>query len=176
MNFSFIQKGEELFQANGDVVNFSKTDFDTLVTAALHNTNHKARVCTHTSNSDLLHEMFIVHTRETYVRPHRHQKRREGMIIFEGVADMVIFSDNGTIRQVIRLDKSSFYQRLNESFYHMLLIRSDFLAFYEATTGPFNPEETQYASWSPPLSDNIAVSKFIKNVEKEILSIRADIL
>ena len=37
----------------------------------------RVRICTHESPDSLLHEMFIVHAHDAYVRPHKHKGRDE---------------------------------------------------------------------------------------------------
>jgi hypothetical protein len=59
----------------------------------------------------------------------------------------------GNITEVTRLgDYGSghqFYHRLSDPTYHTLIIHSDVIAFHETTNGPFNPEDTIWAPWSP---------------------------
>jgi cupin fold WbuC family metalloprotein len=112
--------------------------------------------------------MFIVHGRDAYVRPHRHLHRPEGIFVIEGKVDIILFSDAGCIKDVIRLDQAAFYLRLAEPVYHMLIIRSRELVFHEATTGPFEPADSEFAAWSPEDADTIGIALFLERVEAEI--------
>jgi hypothetical protein len=47
----------------------------------------------------------------------------------------------------------------------MLIIRSEFLVFYEATSGPFNVADTQFPSWAPDGSDYHEVRNFLDKME-----------
>ena len=172
MAFSFPvrKENDEVFYAETNPVNIKKSDLEELKRIASLTPRERARICTHTSSSDLLHEMFIVHGQGAYVRPHRHLTRREGMQVLEGIADMVIFSDEGELCEVRRLDSVNFYQRLNAPFYHMLLIRSEWLVFHEATTGPFERSDTEFAPWSPADSDDFAVCNFLDVIYKKVKS------
>ena len=42
-----------------------------------------------------------------------------------------------------------FYNKLDKPYYHMLIIRSDFLVFHEITTGPFAKNKTIFPDWAP---------------------------
>lgn len=170
MAFSFPvrKESDEVFYAATNPVNINHHDLEELKSLAAVNSRQRARICTHTSPSDLLHEMFIVHGQGAYVRPHRHLTRREGMQVLEGIADMVIFSDEGEVCEVRRLDSVNFYQRLNAPFYHMLLIRSEWLVFHEATTGPFERSDTEFAPWSPEGSVTNTVVVFLDKIESAI--------
>ena len=82
--------------------------------------------------------MFLVQTRETYIRPHKHLKRAESFHVLEGQADILVFSDEGMLTDVIPMgDYASgkqFYYRMHEPLFHSALIRSDYLVFHESTT------------------------------------------
>jgi len=170
MAFSFPvrKESDEVFYAAKNPVNINHHDLEELKRLAAVNPRQRARICTHTSPSDLLHEMFIVHGQSAYVRPHRHLTRREGMQVLEGSADIVIFSEEGELCEVRRLDSVNFYQRLNTPLYHMLLIRSEWLVFHEATSGPFVRSDTEFAPWSPEDSVTDTVVVFLDKIESAI--------
>ena len=60
---------------------------------------NRIRYCAHASPSDVVHEMFIVHPRGAYVRPHKHLDKSESMMIIEGEADYVMFDSKGNITE-----------------------------------------------------------------------------
>lgn len=139
----------------------------------------RVRLCAHQKNEDVLHEMIIVMTEKTYIRPHKHHNKSESMHIIDGVADIVRFDDIGEIKQLIPLGdyKSghTFYYRVNDSHYHTLILRSPFLVVHETTNGPFNPTLTQFAPWAPEENDqarfdfmnqlkNLSIAKDSKNI------------
>jgi cupin fold WbuC family metalloprotein len=112
--------------------------------------------------------MLIVHTRETYVRPHKHPGKSESFHLIEGEVDIVFFDNEGKMTDVIAMgDYSSgktFYYRIATPIYHTLLIRSDVIVFHEATNGPFRPQEMVFAPWEPDPTDSLAVSEFIRRL------------
>lgn len=147
------KESDEVLYPVEDVVVVESSDLAQMKQLALINPRQRIRLCTHHSPSDRLHEMFIVHTSDCYVRPHKHLGKEESMAILEGEVDVVLFHDDGTIRQVIRMgDLNSgkrFYYRLSEPTYHTLLIRSKFLVFHEITEGPFLRAHTVFPEWAP---------------------------
>jgi len=166
--FPVRKESDEVYYADCGIVRIGLGDLDELKRIALGNPRRRARLCTHGAPSDLLHEMFIVHARDAYVRPHRHLLRREGMTVLEGEADMILFNDDGKVTGVSPMNTKQFYQRMNIPIYHMQLIRSDVLVFHEATSGPFDRVGTEFAPWSPSDDDRPAVSDYIHQLEREI--------
>jgi cupin fold WbuC family metalloprotein len=147
------KESDEVLYPLEEVVTVESADLAQLKRLALLNPRQRIRLCAHRSPGDRLHEMFIVHTSDCYVRPHKHLGKAESMAILEGEVDVVLFHDDGTIRQVIRMgDLNSgklFYYRLSEPIYHTLLVRSQFLVFHETTEGPFLREKTVFPDWAP---------------------------
>ncbi|MGQ0666810.1 MAG: WbuC family cupin fold metalloprotein [Nitrospiraceae bacterium] len=147
------KESDEVLYPQEEVVVVDSTDLKELKRLALLNPRQRIRLCAHRSPGDHLHEMFIVHTSECYVRPHKHLGKAESMAILEGEVDVVLFRDDGTVRQVVRMgDRNSgklFYYRLSGPIYHTLLIRTPFLVFHEITEGPFLREHTVFPDWAP---------------------------
>jgi cupin fold WbuC family metalloprotein len=131
------------------------------------------RVCTHRDPGDSLHEMLIVHTKDTYVRPHKHAAKSESFHVIEGEMDVVVFDDHGAVTDVLRLGDyrsgRTFYYRMHEPLFHTLLIRSEVVIFHEITAGPFRPQDTIFAPWEPPPDDVAARAGHVRALEKEIL-------
>jgi len=138
---------------------------------ALLNRRKRIRLCTHDSPNSKLHEMFIVHTSDCYVRPHKHIGKDESISVIEGCADVVFFNDDGSIHKAVSIsddsNTGSYYCRIPDSIYHMLIIRTDFFIFHERTQGPFNSNDTIFPKWAP-LNDSFEKVDFIKNVEANI--------
>lgn len=162
------KESDEVYYADCGVVRLGANDLEELKRIALANPRKRSRLCTHSAPSDVMHEMFIVHAKDAYVRPHRHLLRREGLTVLEGEADMVIFDDDGKVAGAAKMNELDFYQRINLPLYHMLLIRSEFLVFHEATSGPFSRTDSEFAPWSPADDDPIAVRAFTRTVEGKV--------
>ena len=163
--FPVRKENDEVYYSEESFVLIGPEDLVELKKIAAVNTRQRARLCVHPSPSAALHEMFIVHGRDAYVRPHRHLGRQEGFMVLEGTADLLIFSSDGKLTQVVSMDLNCFYKRLKDPIYHMLRIRSDFLVFYEATSGPFNRCDTVFAPWSPDEVDELKVKIFLSDID-----------
>ena len=101
--------------------------------------------------------MLIVHHREAYVRPHKHLGKPESFHVIEGTAQVVVFDDDGAIRDVLGMapygQGGLCYYRMPDNVFHTLLITSEWLVFHETTAGPFDPSRTAFAEWAPDGSD-----------------------
>ena len=149
----------------------NKDDIKIMQSFANLNSSNKSRICSHKNVEDKLHEMFITHKKDYYVRPHRHFNKSESILILKGNADLVLFNEKGDIQNIIQLDEFSsgniFYNRIDLPIFHSLIIKSNFLLFYEVTTGPLKVEDTEYAKWSPEIGSDKSV-EFLNNIKKEI--------
>lgn len=149
----------------------SSASFEDLKEKALKAGVKKARICAHPSIEATLHEMFIYHAKEAYVRPHKHINKIESFTVMEGEADAIFYDEQGAITRIIPLGKSkerAIYYRLSTPTYHSLVIRSDYILFYEATQGPFKREDTLFSEWSPEEGSESLVQEFLHKQEKKI--------
>jgi cupin fold WbuC family metalloprotein len=116
--------------------------------------------------------MLIVVDRDSYVRPHRHPGKTESMHVIEGTADLVIFDDDGTVADVVPIGEYAsdrvFYFRLNAPLFHTLRVRSARLTIHETTNGPFNPSETEFASWAAGPEDAAACRRYLEALDREL--------
>ena len=168
------RESAEVLYPDEEIVFVGSADLEELKRLALQNPRQRVRLCTHRTPNDALHEMFIVHMRDCYVRPHKHVGKSESMTVLEGSVDMVLFDEDGSIRDVIPMGAPGsgriFYQRLSDPIYHMLIIRSEFLVFHESTEGPFLRENTVFPDWAPA-DQGSASAEFADNIKK-LISLR----
>ncbi len=164
----------EVFYPGEEPVVVDSSMIEHLKRVALTSPKKRARLCTHQTPSDDLHEMLIALPRDAYVRPHRHLAKAESFFIVEGEADVVLFQEDGAVRKVIPMGPhgsgKSFYYRLSQPVYHTVIVRSDFVVFHEVTEGPFQREQTEYAGWSPDEQDQTGVTRFLSPFLVESLS------
>jgi cupin fold WbuC family metalloprotein len=150
---SICATSDEVFLATGGIVQVRAEDVALVKQKGTTNARKRARLCAHPGPDDRLHEMLIVLDRGTYIRPHRHGSKAESFHIIEGELDVVIFHDDGSVREVVRMGPYSsgkaFYYRIMEPCYHSVLIHTPFALFHETTNGPFNRTDTEFAPWSP---------------------------
>jgi len=151
------QINDEVLVAVDPIVKIGRPEIQLLKERALRNPRQRIRICAHKRTDDPLHEMLIVHTKDTYVRPHKHFNKSESFHVIEGIVDVIVFDETGTVAEVIEMgDFASgrrFYYRIDAPVYHTLIIRSDVLVFHETTSGPFRREDTVFASWAPEDGD-----------------------
>ena len=166
------QFNEEVFFPDEKIVRVERRDINILSKGAKHTKRSRMRLCAHRDIDEQIHEMLIIHNKDTYVTPHKHEGKSESFHIIEGNANVVIFDDTGNIAEVIPMgDYSSgriFYYRLSEPYYHTLLIESDHLAFHETTNGPFKRSDTILAPWAPEENNIAAKKEFIKHLSQNV--------
>ena len=169
-----IQKIEspEVYLSNQSSLSIGASDMHNLVNLAKELPRNRIRYCAHASPSDVIHEMFIVHPKGAYVRPHKHLNKIESMIILDGEADYVLFDEIGVVQEITPMgdyqSNKPFYQSTRTEQFHSLIIHSKWLIFLEVTQGPFNREDTIFAEWSPIESEKEKIIEFMKKVNKSI--------
>ena len=163
---------EEVFVMDTPIVRIGDNDLAFLKRQASMNSRKRARICAHPHDGDALHEMVIAMSAASYIHPHKHIAKTESFHIIEGQVDVVMFADDGAVVDVIELgEKGSqrkFYYRLNDSMFHTLLIRTDFLIVHEVTNGPFDPENTILASFAPLENETKAVKRYIDRLSDAV--------
>jgi cupin fold WbuC family metalloprotein len=171
------RENEEVFYTEDTVVCVGRKEIDFLKAQALANPRSRVRLCTHLTPDNPLHEMLILHGRDTYVRPHKHLNKSESFHIIEGTGVIVLFDEKGLPTQTIPMgDLASghfFYYRLAKAAYHTVVITSDILIFHESTNGPFHREETLFAPWAPDLSDTKAATEYLSHLKIQISSAKS---
>lgn len=159
---------EEVLFTLDTITEVNINDIELLKTKAVENTRRRIRLCAHLSVEDTLHEMLIVHTKGTYVRPHKHLNKTESFHIIEGGLKVVVFDDDGEVTKIITMSDyssgSTFYYRLSESLYHTVIPTTDYVVFHETTHGPFNRQDTLFAPWSPDEYDQQAAMIYLQKL------------
>lgn len=162
----------EVYFANQPIVSIGSEEIAFLESGVHFNERKRVRLCAHQSPEESLHEMFVVYTDSTYMRPNKHPKD-ESLHILKGHADFVFFDRQGNVTEVVQLgDPQSgrpFYCRVPRETYHTLLMRSEFLVIHEGLTGPFRRDSTTvFAPWSPAENDMPGIRAFSEKVEIEV--------
>ena len=166
------RKNSEVYISNQGLFSLNKKDINELINKAKLTPRNRVRFCSHNSTDEMVHEMFIVHPKGAYVRPHKHLNKPESMMIIEGEADYVVFDGEGNIKEKISMGSyqsgKPFYQSTRVDAFHSLVIHSEWLVFLEVTQGPFNIEDTVFAKWSPMESAGEKNKKFMRKVEEGV--------
>ena len=163
---------KEVLFSPDNILHIDASDIDELKKKAKKNPRKRIRICAHKDIKDHIHEMLIVHEKSCYVRPHKHINKTETFHIIEGEADILLFDEKGCVDQIIPMGSynsgRNFFYRLPPFRYHTLIIRSEVLVFHEITNGPFRPEETILAPWSPEEADLDKVSQYMAKLSNII--------
>lgn len=145
--------GPGLFYSREPIFSITRKPMSGLRRLAAESPLGRARICVHQSPSDVVHEMLIVVTRESYIRPHKHLSKSESFHMIEGEMDVLIFSDDGQLENVVEMsaytESANFYYRLSVAKFHTLALKSEWALFHETTSGPFNPDDSVGAPWAP---------------------------
>jgi cupin fold WbuC family metalloprotein len=165
---NFVEFNEEVLFTSDPITSVTAKDVAFLKERASQNHRKRVRLCAHRDVEDPVHEMLIVHTKGTYVRPHKHLNKIESFHIIEGRLKVVTFDDAGGITDVFSMgDYSSgetFFQRASEGCFHTVIPVSELVVFHETTNGPFRREETVFAPWAPAEDDRPAASEYMDRV------------
>ncbi|MCZ8253480.1 MAG: WbuC family cupin fold metalloprotein [Hylemonella sp.] len=169
---AFRKVSDEVFVADTSIVQLGTEHIAFLKTQARTSSRKRSRICAHRSSEDALHEMLIAISADSYIHPHKHTRKVESFHIVEGMVDVVVFDDAGTIVDVVELGDittgRNFYYRLSDSMFHTLLIYNDFLVVHEVTNGPFMANETILAPFAPPESQAGDARAYIASIRRAV--------
>lgn len=148
-----IKKSAEVYLAPGPIATIGADEIAFLKGELAACAKGRLRINTHSDDADRLHEMFIAIRQDSYIRPHRHPDKSESFHVVHGAVDVVVFSADGCIQQVIPLAAcdagKAFYYRMSQPLLHTLIVRSDLLVVHEVTNGPFVKDATVFGSFAP---------------------------
>lgn len=158
---------DEVYFTDARVAAVGQEEIDWLKAMAESNPRKRCRLCLHHDVAAAVHEMLLVHKRGIYVPPHKHVAKTESLHIVEGVVDLVCFSEDGDVTEVVRLEPpgpgSRVCCRLVENLYHSLVIVSPWMVALETTMGPFSQADRMVtAHWAPGEGDDTRGALFMK--------------
>ena len=158
----------EVFYTKKDIEFINQKHISFLKKRVKNTKRKRARICMHKNEKSKLHEMIIILSKGTYIRPHKHVNKAESLHVISGSADVIFFNSRGkTIKKISLNNKkknSSFYYRLSSSVFHTFKLKSKYFIFHETTEGPFLKKKTIYAKWSPSENNQLKVKKFINSI------------
>ncbi|MBF0192926.1 MAG: WbuC family cupin fold metalloprotein [Magnetococcales bacterium] len=159
---TFEVESEEVLYTDQKTTCVDREFLETLKNRAAATKRKRIRLCVHANPDDALHEMLIVHHRDTYVPPHAHLNKSESFHMIEGALDIITFNENGTPKNIIPLSTNAddyLYYRLSDATFHTVIPRSEWVIFHETTNGPFRREETLFATFAPDNNADIDIQK-----------------
>jgi cupin fold WbuC family metalloprotein len=150
-----------ILKAMAEVQPITSALFDKVATLAAESPRLRMNHNFHAGMADNPHRLLNVLLRETYVRPHRHSDppKAESFLVLEGVADVILFDDDGDVKARYRLGEESAEGRLwgvdiAPGVWHTILPRSARVICFEVKPGPWIPAtDKEFASWAPAEND-----------------------
>lgn len=108
----------------------------------------------------------------SYVRPHRHldPPKTETFIALQGEFAVIIFTDSGEIKDVVRLNPQSdtFGVDLPAGIWHTVVSLQPGSVFFETKPGPYDPiSDKDWAPWAPVEGEAGALA-YLENLTKSI--------
>ena len=129
----------------------SSVDINRLRFAGQASETGKARYCAHSAEQSSVHEMFIYHSAETVIAPHKASHGPESYFLLEGCLELIFYSDAGKPQEVVRLgaylSDLEFFYRMPTPRFRGIVIIEDAL-FLETKEGPFTPDRVIWATWN----------------------------
>jgi cupin fold WbuC family metalloprotein len=120
---------------------------------AIKNKLKRSRICVHKKPTSKLHEMFIAILRDSYIKPHKHLNKDESYFLLEGKLEIVVFNENGKIKEVICMStigkNKKLYFKIFKNSMHTIVIKSKYIIIKEVTEGPLNKKNDVFAHFAP---------------------------
>lgn len=158
---NLIKKTADVYLAPGPIACIGQAEIAYIRNELTAHKKGRVRINLHSDNIDALHEMFIAIRSDSYIRPHKHLNKSEAFHVVHGEVDIIIFEDDGSIRQVVPLAQGNstkaFYYRMSKPFFHTLHIKSDVLVVHEITNGPFVTDGVIFADFAPAEDESSGV-------------------
>jgi cupin fold WbuC family metalloprotein len=115
----------------------------------------------HSGPADNPHRFLNVLLRETYIRPHRHlaPPKSESFLVLEGIADVILFDEDGAITARHQLGVESPEGHLwgvdiPPGVWHTILARTKRVVCFEVKPGPWvASNDKEFADWAPAEND-----------------------
>jgi cupin fold WbuC family metalloprotein len=112
----------------------------------------------HRDNAELAHRLLNALEPDSYVQPHRHLEasKDETIIAVRGRFGVVLFNDDGTVREAAALDPAGRAIGIDiaHGTFHTVLALQPGSVFFEAKAGPYVPiAEAERAPWAPAEGD-----------------------
>lgn len=136
------------------MITVDQTLLDKLSAKAQHSRRKRTTLNFHKEASDSIHRMLNAMQPGTYIPPHKHENpdKREAFWVLRGKIALVIFNDDGSIREhkVLDPDKGNYGTELPARTWHCLICLKENSVAYEVKDGPWNPENDKiFAPWAP---------------------------
>jgi cupin fold WbuC family metalloprotein len=119
----------------------------------------RAHLLLHEGHADPVQRLIIVLQPNTYVRPHRHSRQWELLVLQQGRGNLLVFDGDARVRDRIELGPSSSVVQIPIGLCHGFVVLEPNTAVLEIKPGPYLPNE--FADWAPEEGDASA-SRFVE--------------
>lgn len=162
---------EEAYFNQESIIKVDTKVIEELKSKARANASGKYRLCMQHSSQDNLHEMFVVRSKGDYGRPDKHFYTTESHTIVDGAMLVILFEEDGCIKEVFELSKESFYTyRIDTNIYHMQIPITEQVVYYEVKLGPFTEKSNVFPDWAPDPHDLEHVAAYMEDLKNRIKS------
>jgi cupin fold WbuC family metalloprotein len=145
------EKSPGIYVIDEPIVTIGKSDIQLLADVVDRTALKRNRILGHKSDTSDVHEMLIVLSRATIVKPHKHPHSDESMHVIEGEVDVQIYDEQGGKLQLIQMGTfnslKSFYYRVPRNTFHAVIPQSDRVVVHEVIHGPFTANSSIFANW-----------------------------
>ena len=141
------KKNDRVFYAKDSPISLTLQDIYFLKGLAQAKKNDIFRVCLHSNDNEIIHEMVMVHTQPTQVGPLKQNNRQSlSYYMIEGKLAVSFYTDDGKKYEQILLDASNQSEnkiiRLEPQIFRSVKSLSAYAIFVEIAQGPFNDNDT----------------------------------
>ena len=149
---AFQSVNDTVFRSCRQLVTVSLEQLEPIKHAARSSTLKRARLCCHGGPEEKLQEMFIALAGGVDIEESMHIRKDESLTVIQGSGRYIFPNEDGTERAAHPLAAfdgnieggEKFFVRINRFVPHKILVDSDVMLIYEATSGPFSKEDTSY--------------------------------
>jgi cupin fold WbuC family metalloprotein len=124
----------------------------------------------HASDGDICHRLLNAMQPDSYIQPHRHSdiNKDETLAVIRGKMGLIIFDDDGTIREKALLEPMGTVMMANipHGIFHTLVSLDGPSIFFESKAGPFIPlTQDEKAPWAPQEGDESS-TEYLRSLKK----------
>ncbi len=117
---------------------------------------------------DYLQRILQVAKKGSYYPPHKHPEKLEFFMAIQGKLAVIIFDDDGTIRELTILGKDSIMAEIPAGSWHTVVVLSPNVSFIEVIAGYYDPATHKiFAPWAPT-EDSERAAQYLKKLIREL--------
>jgi cupin fold WbuC family metalloprotein len=164
---------------------FSSQYFENLIDAATQSQRFRAHVNVHDSYADHCQKLFNAIKVNSYIQPHRHSldPKAECLIAVKGLFGLILFTDQGLIRDVILFGGEKYSEKLSipsgvelpPSVWHTIVSLVDDSVLFEVKGGPFDPVFAKELAFWAPGERSEGAPEYLETLRQKCLSVLLNI-